>query len=339
MAERIVNGYKRLFEVRMLHHYWLDDGSALFDTLPDSRKTKLLLTYDSRSFMTVRPTISTANKLKALRGIFINTAPGIVVAIPREVKILDTEVFSFIITINDATFFNYTSLTFINRNIYELYYAPEDKIYRYKENVPVFSNLTGVSRGVNPDNKLLFLSKEIPGSLASDKAEFLNITGNALFQLTSSQPGATKLKLSAIAANMPVFVHQNDSPAIVPPLGLTGTPAKGVLLTNEIPDNVFGILNIAATNPLDADYSCTSAGVAKNTYPVFQVRFKNRLAVWKYLNKNNGAPVSESNTPLPLTSNGNAGVKKKPGESSIKVQFEGNDPTKRIEKVYTEIFE
>jgi len=338
MTERMVNGYKRLFEVQLLHHYWLDDASILFDALPESRKTKLLLAYDARSFLEIEPTPTTANKLKAFRGIFKTTAPGFMVAVPKGVVIPDNELFSFVITITDANFYKYTSLTFIDRKIYELYYQPEDKILRYKENVPVFSNLTGVSRGVNP-NKSLYLSREIPASTAIDKVEYLNITGNALFQLTSSQPGATKVKLNNIAANMPVFVHQNDSPVIEPPMGLAGTPGKGVLLTNEIPDNVFGIVNIAATNPLDNDFSCTSVGVAKNACPVFQIRFKNRQAVWKYLNKNNGSPISESSTPLPLTYNGNAGVKKKPGESGIKVQFEGNDPTKRIEKVYTEIFE
>ena len=338
MTERIVNGYKRLFEVQLLHHYWLDDASVLFDTLPESRKNKLLLAYDSRSFLEIKPAPSTVNKLKAFRGIFKSTAPGFVVAVPKAVVIPDNEVFSFVISITDADFYKYTSLTFLNRKIYELYYQPEDKILRYKENVQVFSNLTGVSRGVNPD-KSLFLSSEIPGSSVSDKAEFLNITGGSLFQLTSSQPGAAKVKLNNVAANMPVFVHQNDSPVIVPPVGLTGNPAKGVLLSSEIPDNVFGIVNITATNSLNSDYSCTSAGVAKEACPVFQVRFKNRLAVWKYLNKNNGVPISESSTPLPLTFNGNAGIKKKPGESGIKVQYEGNDPTKRIEKIYAEIFE
>jgi len=338
MAERIVNGYRRLFEVQLLHHYWLDDASVLFDTLPESRKTKLLLAYDSRFFLEIKPTPSTANKLKAFRGIFKITAPGFIVAVPKGVVVPDNELFSFVITITDTDFFKYTSLTFIDRKIYELYYQPEDKILRYKENVPVFSNLTGVSRGVNPD-KSLFLSREIPASIASDKVEYLNITGNALFQLTSSQPGAAKVKLNNIAANMPVFVHQNDSPVIVPPMGLAGTPRNGILLTNEIPDNVFGVVNIAATNPLDNDFSCTLAGVAKNLCPVFQIRFKNRQAVWKYLNKNNGSLISESSTPLPFTYNGNAGAKKKPGESGIKVQYEGNDPTKRIVKVYTEIFD
>lgn len=338
MTERIVNGYKKLFEVRMLHHYWLDDGSTIYDTLPQDKRTKLLLSYDLRSFLEVIPTVSTNSKLKALGGVFKNTASGFVVAIPMTVVIPDEMVFSFIVTVTSSAFYNYTALTFINRNIYELYYAPEDKIYRYKENVPVFSNLTGTSRGVGPD-KALFLSKEIPSSSVTDKAEYLLISGGALIQLTSSQPGATTQQINAIAQDMPVFVHQNDTPYILPPPGLTGLPGKGVLLGDEIPDEVFGVIHIAATNPVDTDFNCTAGGIAKDTAPVFQLRFKNRSAVWKYLNKNTGAMISESATSLPLTSMGNAGVKKKPGESIVKVQFENNDSSKRIEKIYTEIFE
>lgn len=339
MAEQISIGYKRLFEVRLLHHYWLDFGSAVFDTLPESRKNKLLLTYNSGNLLTVSPMTSTENKLKALKGVFKNTALGFVVAIDETTVIADDEAFSFILTITDADFFKYTSLTFINHKIYELYYPAKDKILRFKENVPVFSNLTGASRGVNP-NKSLFLSKEIPPPAATDKVEFLNISGGALSQLTSSQPGAVTQQISAVASSMPVFVNQNDTPVLIPPAGLAGTPEKGILLTEEIPDNVLGMINISATNPADSDFSCTSGGIAKATCPVFQIRFKNRSAFWRYLNQNTGVQNSESSTVLPLTASGNAGVnKRKPSDPMIKVQFESNDPSKRIEKIYTEVFE
>lgn len=338
MGEQIGFSYQRLFEVRLLHHYWLDDGSNMFDTLTNNRKSALLQRYDMRSMMEVNPTPATKSKIKALKGIFKSTALGFVVAVPKTKIIPDTEVFSFVITITDAAFYRYTSLTFINHKIFELYDPEADKIIRYKENVSIFSNLTGVSRGANP-NKSLFLSRQIPSSSVTDKAEFLNISGGALVQLANGQPGAKVLQLSAVAADCPVFMHQNDAPVIVPPLGLGGAPERGVMLTNEIPDQVFGVININAVNPTDNDFSCTQAGIAKSNGPVFQIRFKNRSAVWKYLNKNSGAPVSETTNPLPLTYHGNAGVKRKPGELVIKVKFKDNDPTKRIEKIFTEIFE
>ena len=338
MAERIVTGYKRLFEVRLLHHYWLDEGSTLFDTLSENRRNQLLMTYDCRSFLEVNPTSTTCNAIKAFKGVFKQTSLGFIVAVPRSMIIPGDEIFSFTISISDPSFYKYTAFTLQERKIMELYYKPEDTTYRYKENVPVFSNLTGVSHGVNP-NRSLFLSTAIPVPSPGDKAEYLNIASGALVQLTGSQPGAASQQISGVASNAPVFMHQNDSPIIVPPAGMTGTPERGILLTPEIPDNVFGLIRIAATHPGNSDFSCISGGIAKETAPVFQIRFKNRSAYWRYLNKNSGVQVSESPTPLPFTAWGNAGIKRKPGESGVKVKFENDDPTRRIEKIYTEIFD
>jgi len=55
MAERIVNGYKRLFEVRLIHHYWLDEGGDVFDSLGEDIRNKRLLTYDLRPFLAITP--------------------------------------------------------------------------------------------------------------------------------------------------------------------------------------------------------------------------------------------------------------------------------------------
>ncbi len=339
MAERIRIGYKRLFEVRLLHHYWLDFGAANFDSLPEARKTKLLLTYDCRKFISIQPSKTTESKLKALNGIFKNTALGLVIAVPETAIISDDEVFTFILTITEPDFYTYTSLTFINHKIVELYYPAKDKILRFKENIPVFTNLTGVSRVLNGE-KLLFLSKEIPTPDANDKVEFLNITAGALVQLTSDQPGAAFQQIAASAAGMPLFINQKDTPPLIPPAGLSGNPKNGILLSPEIPDHVFGLIHISANNPTDPDFSCTTARHVKASFPVFQLRFKNRSAFWKYLNKNTGAEVTESTAALPLTSSGNAGVnKRKPSEQAVKVKYQNNDPTKRILKIFAEIFE
>jgi hypothetical protein len=339
MAERIVNAYGRLFEVQILHHYWLDDASSIYDLMPVTRKTKLLLNYNSGTFIAVNPTLTTKNKIAKLGGVFRKTPPGFVVAMPKTTIIPDNEVFSFVLTITDAAFFNYTALTLMSRKIYELHSPANDNKYRYKENIPVYSNLSGVSRGTGPD-KSLFLSGEIPASSPTDKVEYLNIKGGALVQLTSSQPGADTQKIHPDANNMPVFSHQNDFPAVVSPAGLTGTPEKGILLTNEIPSDVFGMIHITATNPNNADFNCTTAGIVKEKCPVFQIRFRNRSVFWRYLNKDTRAQIYESSTALPLTATGNAGNKKrKPTDPLIKVKYKDNDTTKRMEKIYTEIFE
>jgi len=340
MAERIVNGFKRLFEVRLLHHYWLDEGVDCFDTLPDNVKNKRLLSYDSRNFATINPAASTQKKLSAIGGVFHNTALGLVVAVPKDSLVADDETFTFTISITDPDFNNYTALTLLSKKISESYLKVEEntKTYRYKENVPVFSNLTGSKRGIDP-NKSLFLSNEIPSATASDKVEFLNITGGELLQLISSQPLAETQKISSVAANMPVFFNQLDSPLIVPPVGVSGSPEKGILLDSEIPDDVFGLIRITAKNNTDPDFSCTSAGMPKPSCPVFQIRLKNRSAVWKYINKNTGLPITESSEPLPLTYFGNPSIKPKPSGLAVKAEFEDGDTTKKITQLYIEIYE
>jgi hypothetical protein len=338
MAEQISSGYNRLFEVRILHHYWLDEGAVVFDSLDETTRNKKLLNYNISGFIALKPTPRTTDLMRNFRAVAKQTGIGLVVALPSDMIIPDDSVFTFTIEITDHTFSSYTALTLLSRKIYECYSPGDDRIYRYKENLPVFSNLTGVPRGVGVGRQL-FLSKEIPAPSATDKVEYLVISGNALLQLTGSQPGATTQQLSANAQSAPVYYHQNDAPVIVPPTGLTGAPERGIELSNEIPDNTFGIINIAAVKPGDPEYSCIEGGLAKENHPVFQIRFRNRSLTWAYLNKNNGNPVSESASPLPLTFSGNAGTKQKPSSGVIKADHEDNNPANRIERIFTEIFE
>jgi hypothetical protein len=335
MAERVRNGYKRLFEVHLLHHYWLDEGATRFDLLADPARR--LLTYDCRPFLTLAPTPPTAVALAGLGGLYRDTALGGLVIVPDEAVIPNDTVFELVLTVRQATFYTYTALTLPTRNIYELYHPAEDKTYRYKENVPVLSNLTGVARGAGPSQGL-YLSREIPTPTPTDRVEALVNTGNALHQLTSDQPGAATRQLAAAIADAPVFVHQADVPALVPPDGLAGVPARGLLLTGGIPDTVFALLRIAAIRPGNAEFSCTADGQARTDHPVFQVRFKNRSTNRHYFSRVTGAPVSTDPDPRPLTRFGNAGSKQKPTIDDIKFSFDQNIPG-RITGLSSEIFE
>ena len=146
MAERITTGYKRLFEVRILHHYWLDEGATIFDNLPESERNKKLLNYKADQLISVSPTPKTQKLLDGINAVARQTSLGLVVAIPETQITPDDSVFLFTIEIKDSAFFNYTSFTLLDRKIVECFSPGENKIYRYKANVPVFSNLTGVSQ-------------------------------------------------------------------------------------------------------------------------------------------------------------------------------------------------
>lgn len=337
MAERIGSGYKRLFEIRLLHHYWLDEGKTVFDQLAQEQREKRLLSYDMRSFLEITPTATTEKAFNGLGCIYKNTALGCMVAVADRTIIPDDAMFEFMIKVKSAAFYHYTALTLRSQKIYELYHQSEDRIYRYKENVPVLSNLTGVSRGTG-SNKALFLSSEFPPFTAVDKVESIGLSGSALLQLTGDNPGAENQQLNAQVSDSPVYVHQGNVPDIVPPAGLGGTPSQGLQLSSDIADNVFALIRLSARRADDEDFSfIDSGGDAKVSNPVFQVRFKNRSTIWQYLNKSTGVVNSTEGSPLPLTYFGNAGTKQKPSEGLVKAVKNTSDG--KITQLVSEVFE
>ena len=335
MAETIVQGYRRLFQIRLLHHYWLDDGATAFDLIASqAERDGRLLSYDMRRFLAVAPTDATAESLAGLGLVYKEIPSGCIVAASESVAIPDDAVFEFIVTVSDPAFHNYTALTLRPQKIYELFHAPEKKIYRYKENVPLFSNLTGASRGTGP-GKRLFLSTEIPALAADDKVEALFVSGAALMQLTGDQPGAGSQQLAPQATDLPALASQADLPPIVLPAGLTGAPAKGIQLTDDVPDNIYALIRVSALRPDDGDFSIIDAeGHAKVAAPVFELRLKSRSTTWRYFDKSTGALISTESNPLPLTYYGNAGSKQKPSEGVVKAEQTGGKITQLISEIF-----
>ena len=346
MAESVRKKYNQLFEVRLLHHYWLDDGNTCFDLIAaKEKKEKYLGMYDVHSFLEIAPTAATAKMLNSLSCLYRNTALGFMVTVKDGTAIPADAVFDFVVTVQNPAFFNYTALTLRAQAIHELYHQAENKTYRYKESVPVFSNLTGIARGNNPD-KDLFLSREIPqikpdAALSSfNVEEFLVIEGDdALYQLTMDKPdvstGRQRLgRDSDKALDLPVFFNQADVPEITYPEGLAGVPIRGIKLTDDIPDNVFALIRLSAVRNDEGAFSfIDGGGQAKSTYPVYQIRFKSRSAFWKYIEKNNATTLSGKT--LPLTFFGNAIItKQKPSEGVVKAVMDD----KRVTQLFSEIF-
>ncbi|HZV69398.1 MAG TPA: hypothetical protein VFG10_07640 [Saprospiraceae bacterium] len=382
MAEQIFNGYKRLFEVRMLHHYWLDEGEKCFDFLPKDNierallpladqklptREQRLLSFDVRKFLEVSPTQSTLKILQGLHCVFKTTALGLVVAAPKDLLLPADTIFEFILTIKNSNFFNYTALTLRKQNIYELYYQPFDKIYRYKENVFTFSNESGSSKILpNPPNPpisqraILFLSRPIPafaGGTEYGAESFVGSLHQALQDHPLAAPPSAGWQTLTTPSNHPVYVHQDDISKIIPPVGLSGVPDRGVELTTDIPDNIFALIRIKTLQPTE-EFSLLKNVVPANPAdpikiemrePVFEIRFKNRSSIWKYYSRRIEKTETPDNSiftepdPLPLTFFGNASTvtpkHQKPNQGGIKVNFESNDPTKKVEKIISEIFE
>ncbi len=339
MSEIFITGYKRLFEVRVLHHYWLDQGITAFDKIADADREKRLLTYDRRPVLHIKPTATTANLLAGLKAVYKDTALGAVVAVKSDTKVPDNAVFEFLVTVADRNFYNYTLHTLNKSEIVEVLYAPEEKIYRFKSNVFVLDNATGSKK--NP--KDLFLSKlytVFSPPATAHPVEALFNSGSTLLQVTD-EVGNTRQPYGAAVplADLPTFVHHNDIPAIVPPLGMVGAPARGLLLSPDYPDDTYMLLRVRAKHPSDPDFDCTSgSGVAKAIPPVFQVRFKNRITEWRYKNKSNPAAPATNEGQFPMTFFGNPHTKPKAPISGIQLDFDTSGPIKKIAKIVSEIF-
>ena len=333
-SELITNSYMRLFEIRLLHHFWLDDGSTTFDSLSTLTQNQRLLTYDVRPLIELIPSQTTSAIINGLHGVFKATSLGALVAVPEGTRVPDDTVFEFIAVVNNTAFPNYTSLSLQSNRVVGLFHPPSNSTIQFKENVAVYSNLTGASRGSGV-SKTLFLSREFPALGANDVVESLvNISG-ALVQLTSDQPGATKQQIASNVSGSPVYANQADIPAITPPAGIEGTPpAKGITLTDEIGPDTYALVRIATIRGDDSDFSCTSGGIPKASPPVFQLRIKNRSSVWRYFDKNNPSTSTLETGPFPLTHYGNATVTQKPSSGTITVEKSGSSITRIISDVF-----
>ena len=338
MVERANTSYSVLFEVRLLHHYWLDTGKQSFDSLSSDTQTSRLLDYNVQPILDVAPTPSTAAMLAGLGCIFKATASGFIVAVAPVAPIDASTVFSFVVSVADGQMFDYTALTWRSQAIYEAFNpndnSPDRVVYRYKENVPALSNLTGATR-TSGAVTTLYLSQEIPAATASDAVEALILSAGALEQLTSDNPGATTQTLANDATTLAVFVNQGDSPPITPPAGVTGAPARGIQLSPDIADNVFALITLTAVRgDNDAFSFVDGAGAPKTPWPVYNVRFKNRSTLWTYFDKQTGAVTATEAAPLPLTYFGNAGTKQKPSRGIVKAQMSGVKVTQLISEIY-----
>jgi hypothetical protein len=335
MAERTAHAYRKLFEARLLHHYWLDDGATLFDSLTDEKKERNLLNYDVGTFLSIEPTAATEKTLKAFGALWRKTKSGFIAAAPDDAVLPADTVLEWSLKVIDPEFFNYTALALRPQSIRECYTDDKSTRYRFKENVPVFSNLTGASRD-SGESKALFLSKEIEALDAGDKIEALFDESGALCQLTADQNGGAPASqmLDPDKSAMPVFANQNDAPEITPPEGLTDAPSRGLLLDDDLPTDLFALIRLAATRGDDGDFSFIDGdGKPLAKCPVFEVRFKNRHTWWKWIDGD--GTESLSTEPLPLTFYGNASSagKKKASVETLKTDMAETAISKLVSEI------
>ena len=117
--------YGLLFEVTLLHNYFLNSGEDTYVGMSPANKEKIMQKFDSDSFAAITPTLETNTRLRNYKMAFKPTKTGFRVYIKVK-EDDDTDPFipvpahlklDFKISINDYQFQNYTDLEFVMEQI------------------------------------------------------------------------------------------------------------------------------------------------------------------------------------------------------------------------------
>nr|WP_294924185.1 hypothetical protein [uncultured Flavobacterium sp.] len=118
--------YGLLFEVTLLHNYFLNSGEDTYAGMSGGNKEKMLQKFNSDSFVTITPTVETNTRLRNYKMAFKSTKTGFriyikvkeddetdpFISVPALLKL------DFKISINDYQFENYTNLEFIPEQMF-----------------------------------------------------------------------------------------------------------------------------------------------------------------------------------------------------------------------------
>ncbi len=111
--------YNYLFELKVIHHFFLDKSSQLFDNLTSNEQNNYLKYYNIENLLDIRPTDFSQQLLRNHQCIFKKTQSGIIVGtktkklsgkIHPSVQFNDNLHLTFLFSLRDDTFYNYTSL-------------------------------------------------------------------------------------------------------------------------------------------------------------------------------------------------------------------------------------
>jgi len=110
--------YKQLFEVKLLHNYFLNDGTVAFSSMNPVDQQKRLKPYDILEFVTIVPTRDTIEKMRGYNILFKTQKSGFSTYTKLEegtqntpfIVLPDDLNLKFILKLKDSFFGNYTNL-------------------------------------------------------------------------------------------------------------------------------------------------------------------------------------------------------------------------------------
>ncbi|HZL09939.1 MAG TPA: hypothetical protein VFC65_08075 [Prolixibacteraceae bacterium] len=205
--------YKSLFEVKILHHYFLNKGEEEWDTMNQEDKDSQEAKFDIREILDITPTSDCTQALNAHNCVFKRTSAGIIVGIKSIadelnagkfkafVSLSETQTFRFLVKLKDYNFMNYTALSLQSSR--GKMFVLNNSITNASNNFPSLSTIPPVF-----ENGKLYL----PGDMLSDNAVNQTKLFTALVKTSNNPTGSDDWLTEEGNADTPLnYVNINDS--------------------------------------------------------------------------------------------------------------------------------
>jgi hypothetical protein len=205
--------YKSLFEVKILHHYFLNKGEQGWDAMNQEDKDSQESKFDVREILDITPTEDCARALKAYNCIFKKTSRGILVGIKAVasqtnvgqfksfVPLDENQTFRFQVKLKDFNFMNYTALSL---------QSSRGKMLVLNNSITNTSNIFPSLCSVPP----VFVNGNsyLPGDMVSDSISNQTKLFTALVKTTDNPAGSTEWLTETGNAQTPLsYVNTKDS--------------------------------------------------------------------------------------------------------------------------------
>ena len=280
--------YKTLFEIELLHSYFLDDGLSPYISMNDDDKKEQLKKYNFLDYINVIPTYATQatlrnHKLVLRKGLDSFRILGSVIEENNKFKshrFLENDLkLTFLVYIKDHLFDNYTELTQTDNRLY--YFSnrqPSTEADPYS-----YIHLSSSNDLITDD---FLLTEESTRQLWFD-LEQDNIRAEI----------ATRLDLVAELDNDDLVTDEGKKIIDQYIQKEQGRGLLGIIELQMVGDDNMDVLEIDSTDPNDIK------SFLLDPTPVYKLHFQNRKTIWKYIKKSDENEL-ETSSVKPLTRNG-----------------------------------
>ncbi len=277
--------YPVLFQLKVMHHYYLDVGKKLFDNLDGLKKIRLLAEYDVRKILQIQPTPSTQRLLDGHNLLFKPHGLGFavicqadgngIVGLGKKPRVGQN--LRFWVKIIDPYFMQY-SAGFLKSEQVRIEKATDGtspdrffkKVYHLKNDAAGLSfSLAAIPADYEPAKNYP------PESIVKHDA---NTDGNPEFYVAQRAVGtntAPQVSTNLDWLKLEQITPQNSNVRYVSQTDLTE-----VELGTDIPQDCFALIEIEAN--AGAGPAHLYDGAENLNAPTFEVRFKNRLTWWRH---------------------------------------------------------